>query len=155
MSNYKLEQLKRRLKIPDRQEEQPVQHQDDAGLGAAIQQLIEQAAQRAAAQQQPKVPPQQRLQNVDRQVAEHAPTIQQQFDAPPASSDFPPPVKQTKPPRDLTIQIYRDKANRPISVSIGNVNFNIQRRADGRISRMVQASDGVATTVPPAPLNKG
>jgi hypothetical protein len=54
----------------------------------------------------------------------------------------------------MTIQIHRDKAHRPVKVSIGNINFNIQRGADGRVVRMVQSSDGVATTVPPAPLNK-
>jgi hypothetical protein len=148
--SVKLAQLKRRLHIEDKPREEQPPVDNSAELGAALQQLIKNAVQEGMAEHKPKLPAAERLQNIDRQVAESAPrTIQQQ-----SSSDFPPSVKQTKPPRDMTIQIHRDKTHRPIKVSVGNVMFNIQRGADGRVVRMVEAKDGVATTVPPAPLNE-
>jgi len=155
MSHYKLQQLKQRLKIPAHQGEAPPQQDNSAELGATLQALIRDAVQQGMQEHKPKMTAAERLNNIDRQVSESAPrTIQQQFDSPPPSSDWPAPVKSTKPPRDLTVQIHRDKAHRPIKVSVGNMTFNLQRGADGRLVRMVLASDGDPTLVPPAPLNE-
>jgi hypothetical protein len=68
--NYKLAQLKQRFKVPDRPAEEPVVEDNDNGLAAAISALVQREVQRQTAA--PKIPAQERLQNLDRQVSESA-----------------------------------------------------------------------------------
>ena len=102
---------------------------DTNGLGVAIQQLIDQAVQTQVAdaveKQRPLVSPKPK-------------TIQQQFDSPPLSSEWPDPPPMAKPAKDLTVSLQRNEVGRVKSVSIGKVNFIVQRNADGQLIGMRQ-----------------
>ena len=137
--NYKLAQLKQRLKVPDKQAE-PVAEQGDAGLGAAIQQLIQQEVAKQTAA--PKIPAKERLQNVDRQLTEHAESIpwQKEFGAKP-SNDWPAPTKTTPFPKaPITVELRRDAAGKTIGATIGDKQFKIERNGEGRAIRMTEVT---------------
>ena len=140
MSHYKLEQLKRRLKVPDKPAPEPEQPQGDAGLGAAIQILIQQEVQRQTAVA--KQPAAERLQNIDRQVAEHAESIpwQREFGAKPSNEWPKPPATTPFPKAPLTVELRRDKAGKTIGATVGDKEFRIERNGAGRAVRMVEVT---------------
>lgn len=137
MTSILLKRLQRDPKFQKR-EQPPAPAIDTSALNSAIEQLVRQAAAAGAEEAVKQSKPR---------------TIQEQFDAPPLSSEFPPPPR-TKPPKDFTAQIQRDELRRIKSITIGTMVFNIQRGADGRATRMVASDIGDPTTVPPAPLNR-
>jgi len=137
--NYRLQQLKQRLKVPDKPAEPAVQ-QDNSALGDALQALIQQevAKQTAVAKQ----PAQERLQNLDRQVAEHADSIpwQKPFGAKP-NTGWPAPSKQTPFPKaPMVVELIKDKAGRTIGTRVGDKEFRVERDSAGKAKRMVEVT---------------
>lgn len=126
--------LKRLQQNPafQKQPEPPPAALDTSQLNAALGELIRQAAQAGAEEAVKKQPA----------PAPKAPakprTIQEQFDAPPLSSDWPDPPPMAKPVRDLTVSLQRNEVGRVHKVSIGKTNFIVQRDGEGRVVRMVQ-----------------
>ena len=146
--NYRLAQLKQRLKIPDRQEQPPVQQQDNSAFGDALSQLIRDAVQQGIAEQQPKVPAAERLHNIDRQVAESIPPPANDavpehlkpFGAKP-STEWPAPTKTTPFPKaPITVSLMRDAAGKAIGATVGDKQFKIERNGEGRAIRMVEVT---------------
>lgn len=138
--NYKLAQLKRKLHVPDKPAPEPVAETDDSGLAAAISQLVQRevAKQRAA----PKIPAAERLQNVERQLSEHAESIpwQKPFGAKP-SSDWPAPSKQTPFPKaPITVSLMRDAAGKTIGATVGDKAFRIERDSAGKAIKMTEVT---------------
>ena len=140
MSSYRLEQLKRKLKVPAEQAEQPAA-QDNSALGDAIQVLIQKEVERQS-QQQPKQPAAERLQNVDRQLSEHAnnivPDHLKPFGAKP-STDWPAPSKTTPFPKaPMVVELIKDKAGKTIGTRVGDKEFRVERDSAGKVKRMVE-----------------
>lgn len=131
-----LARLERQMKLK-REQAPPA----SSSLGEAIADLIREAAQagaEAAVEKQVKPP----------QNPAARPYLRDFTDKPEQHS-FPPPPPTTKPPRDLTVQLHRDAAGKPIFASVGDVRFEIQRNAEGRVMRMVQVDE--SPTLPPPP----
>lgn len=131
MTNRILRQLRGDPKFR-KQEQPPAPALDSSMLSNALGELIRQAAQagaEAAVERQP----------VQKQAPAPKPrTIQEQFDAPPLSNEFPPPPPRTAPPKDLTVHLQRNEVGRVHKISIGKTNFIVQRDSEGRAMRLVQ-----------------
>jgi hypothetical protein len=141
--NTTLRQLKQKMKIPDRVEEQPPVQEDDSGLAAAISALVQREVQKQTTVA--RQPAQQRLQEVNRQVVESMP--------PPAdgnalehlkdfgakqSSDWPAPPATTPIAKDLTVNLTRGADGKVRKVSVGRTEFEVQRDKAGRAIRMIE-----------------
>lgn len=101
---------------------------DTAGLGDALAQVI-----RAQVQQQ--------VQEAVKQAPAPAKprTIQEQFDSPPLSSEWPDPPPRTAPPKDFTMNVQRDELGRIKTFTVGNdAKFELQRNGEGKTVRVVK-----------------
>lgn len=139
MSSFYFDRLQRDPRFR-KQEEAPAPTSD---LGAAIEAIIAQQVEERVADQ------------LEKQRPLHNPKIpfhRREFTNRPEQHEFPPPPPQTKPPRDLTVQLQRDELKRVDKVTVGDVVFNVQRNEEGRVVRMVTEGDATPP-VPPAPLN--
>lgn len=141
MTNLYFDRLQRDPKFQKKEAPAPAANSD---LGAAIESLIRQAA---AAGAEAAVEKQQKPINPS------IPVHRRDFTDKAESHTFPAPPPTTKPPRDLTVQLFRDETGKPFKATVGSMTFNIQRDSAGRAVRMVAEDDGSPTPVPPAPLN--
>lgn len=141
MTNIYFDRLQRDPKFRKQEEVQP----PTSDLGAAIEQLIKDAAAAAAEA------------TVEKQKPLHNPAVPEHrrpFTDKVEQHSFPPPPPRTAPPRDLTVQLFRDETGRANRVTVGDMVFNVQRNQEGRVVRMVAEDIGDPTPVPPAPLNE-
>lgn len=105
---------------------------DTSQLNVALGELIQQAARAGA---EAAVEKQKPYQNPA------VPAHRRPFTDKAESHEFPPPPPMAKPVRDLTVHLTRNEVGRVNKVSIGNVNFTVQRDGEGRVVRMVPQED--------------
>lgn len=62
-------------------------------------------------------------------------------DRPAPSSELPPPAPRTAPPVDMTMLIHRNAEGRAVWLEVGNLKFDVQRNALGRVTGMRQRTE--------------
>jgi hypothetical protein len=121
--NAKLQLLQRKM---DRQQA-PAPTTADDDLTAAIQRVVDQRVEQALEQQQAKQPPPQ----VQR-------LLNQQFrPAPITSFEQLPPVPRTRAPKAAETQLARDELGRVNKITVGTMEFYVQRNELGQAVRVV------------------
>lgn len=124
-----LRQLQRRMNLTKPAPEPPPAV-DTAGLGVALQQLIDSAVHQQVADA------------VEKQKPLHNPAIpphRQPFTDKAEQHEFPAPPASTKPPKDFTMLIQRDELGRIKTFTVGNhAKFELQRNGEGKTTRVVQ-----------------
>lgn len=140
--NSKLQLLQRKM---DRQQAPaPV---ESHGVGAAIEQMIADEVERRVGEAVEHKPPAQVQRLLD-----------QQFRPQPSYTSFEqlPPVPHTRAPRAAECQLYRDELRRVSRITVGNLEFFVQRDAFGQAVRVVPADTApMPPAVPPADINRG
>lgn len=134
MSLNNLRQIQRKFRqtAPPPVAPEPAPALDTSALNSAIGELIRQAAAAGAEEAVRKQPPAQAP------APSKPQTIQQQFDAPPLSSEWPDPPPQARPVRDLTVSLTRNGEGRVHKVSVGKTSFVALRDGEGRLIGMRQ-----------------
>ncbi|WP_420170646.1 hypothetical protein ACN99C_11670 [Pseudomonas alloputida] len=123
-----------------REQQQAPAPVETSGLGAALEHVINEAVEQrvaAALQEQRK---------------------QLEFNKPKPVTDYRdlPPVPRTQTPKAMECQLYRDELRRVNRISIGTMEFVVQRNEVGQVVRMVPADIApLPPVVPPADINKG
>lgn len=144
--NPKLSIIQRQLGIGPKQEKAPAP--DTSGLGAAIQQLIDQAVKQQVQQVEAAL---------EQQREQHSPRVRrlmEEFNAPPMHTDYrqlPPPPK-TAPAKNLKVQLMRDAAFVTRWVQIGDLKFEIERDGAGRAVGMKQVNESPVLPQPDIPF---
>ncbi|UVJ45984.1 hypothetical protein NVV94_10805 [Pseudomonas sp. LS1212] len=132
-----MERIARQL---DRQKKEPVPETlDVAGLGAAIEQLIQSAVEDRVKEELEKQPP-------------------PDFNTKPTYMSYEqiPPTPKTPLPKPMEFTFGRDQLGRINQMFVGNTVFNVQRNHEGLIVRIIPSDIAPPTPgVPPAPLNRG
>lgn len=125
----------------DRREQQqapaPV---ETSGIGGAIENMIEQAVEERVAA---ALAEQRRLLEISR---------------PAPVTDFKqlPPIPQTRAPKAMEVQLMRDELRRVNKITVGTMEFVVQRNELGQVVRMVPADIApMPPAVPPADINRG
>ncbi|HBM65943.1 MAG TPA: hypothetical protein DD418_20900 [Pseudomonas sp.] len=135
-----------RLSLIARQVERREQQQapapvESSGLGAALEQVINEAVEARV---------QAALQEQKRQL---------EFSKPkPTYTDFKdlPPVHRAAAPRAMEVQLMRDELRRVNKITVGNLEFYVQRNELGQIVRFVpEGTVPLPPAVPPADINRG
>ncbi|WP_448145380.1 hypothetical protein [Pseudomonas silesiensis] len=129
MTSPKLEILARQMRRHSQPERVPA---PESGLGAAIEQLVQQAVQEQVADAIEQRKPPARVQR-----------LLDQFDKPAPVTDFKqlPVVAKTAPPKNLSAQILRDGAGLVRWVQIGDRKFEAIRDGAGVLIGMKQVEE--------------
>lgn len=130
----KLRLLERRMA---RQNPERIPAPEPSGLGAAIDQMVQQAVQEQVADV------------LEKQRSSRVRDLMRQFDAPAPVSDFKqiPPTPRAIQPKAMEMQFQRDELGRVNVVNMGTMQFHVQRNEVGQIVRLVPAD---IAPVPPA-----
>lgn len=127
MTSLTMARLERQFKLKKEREAPPPAA--TSGLGAAIEELIQ---QQVAEQVEAAVEKQRPYQNPS------IPLHRRPFTSKPDQHEFPPPPPHTAPPKDLTVQLTRNEVGRVHKVSIGKTNFVVMRDGEGKLIGMRQ-----------------
>ncbi|MFG0324726.1 hypothetical protein ACF8EF_20720 [Pseudomonas sp. zjy_15] len=136
--NSKLSLIARQ--VERREQQQAPAPVETSGIGGAIEAVIERMVE----------------ERVAAALAEQR--RQLEFNKPKPVTDYRdlPPIPRTRAPKAMECQLYRDELRRVNRISIGTMEFVVQRNEVGQVVRMVPADIApLPPAVPPADINRG
>ncbi|MDH0707035.1 hypothetical protein N5D53_10955 [Pseudomonas sp. GD03862] len=136
--NSKLSLIARQ--VERREQQQAPAPVETSGIGGAIEAVIERMVE----------------ERVAAALAEQR--RQLEFNKPKPVTDYRdlPPIPRTRAPKSMECQLYRDELRRVNRISIGTMEFVVQRNEVGQVVRMVPADIApLPPAAPPADINRG